>query len=489
MWKLARGDLVTLVELSSTQFGRLNGPRNYHIFSKFYVPPRALPTLAGVLMADGWQNVQMFSTEIHGENGKFSHQDEKIIYRSKAVLYSTITPTLRQTYESADRYKKENPDGIAIGGGMGVSYDLEEALKHFDIVVRGEGEETIRELINRLTKDRNNLEGIAGIALPNGGEPKLRELLTEEQLGNIPLPYYDEAISKKVRSGTIEQERGCPFNCNFCLVSQTYGNTARFVPNQKIEKLLKQLKEKGMGNSIFYTGDNFAGTNEDAKKALSMLEAIKQSKYHSKSGIIQVSATAAKHPEVLQAMRDAGISSVCVGFESPNPESLAAMGKPASPELNTSAALTFRKFGLWVHGMMIIGTDADNEKTIKETLRWAEEYTDSAQFFAPVPLPGTPYYEQMEREDRIITRDWNLYDGLNCVIEPAQLPPHRLQELVIELHEKYYSPRYSLRRLPRAPKKGFALLVMANNTFGDMWKMVDNPQTRQHLEFLKGYKK
>lgn len=78
--------------------------------------------------------------------------------------------------------------------------------------------------------------------------------------------------------------------------------------------------------------------------------------------------------------------------------------------------------------MMMLGGDGDTPKTLKETLTWANQNLDSVQLFSPIPIPGTPFYNKMEEEGRILTKKWYLYDGTHVVVRPENFTPYELQK-------------------------------------------------------------
>ena len=187
-----------------------------------------------------------------------------------------------------------------------------------------------------------------------------------------------------------------------------------------------------MGKTVFLTGDNLAG---NPKKAINMLETIIESNVYQNPRTVQISVSAAKNPKLLKAMGKVGINNLCVGFESITDGGLNDLGKPFSAKQNTEAAKTFRDYGFWVHAMMMVGTDNDTLETVKETVEWAKEYADSVQFFIPVPFKGTRFYDKLEREGRILTRDLSLYDAQHCVIQPKNISQGYYKKLFLRVIE------------------------------------------------------
>ncbi|RMF54704.1 radical SAM protein [Candidatus Woesearchaeota archaeon] len=485
MKALSRKSSITLVELPPTQFGVLNGDPSYDIYSMFRLPPRSLPRLAAVLKRDGWENVEMIHPKFHGTSDRLSEHNWRRIIESDVLAISSITRTSPQSMALADAYRAVNPNGLILAGGMDPSFRLEEWLEHVDIVGIGECEETLPELMGMLISDPGSLEDVDGIAFTRKGniiKTHPRKLLSEETFRKMPLPYYDRVIAQKANVGVVEEERGCPYDCDFCAVTLTYGRRIRFMSAEQLINDIRQLHELGLSKHIFFSGDNLAG---NPNEAISLLEALAQSGVPYGSITAQVSASAARNEKLLKAMKNARVKYLCVGFESIVDEALKHMKKPFSAQQNQEAAKVFKGYGFWVHAMMMTGTDDDTPETLKATVEWAKQNADTLQLFIKSPLPGTPFWNQMEAEGRILTRDYSLYDGQHCVVRPANFTPYQLQTMVFDGIRDFYSATSSFGRLSRTHDLRKALGIFAYTFFGGVSKVLDSPQTRAHMEFLK----
>jgi radical SAM superfamily enzyme YgiQ (UPF0313 family) len=168
---------------------------------------------------------------------------------------------------------------------------------------------------------------------------------------------------------------------------------------------------------------------------------------------VQIRLDKAKDPDLLTAMRQAGISTVAIGFESPIDEELAAMNKHLRPDDMIALARTYHRFGFLVHGMFIFGYPLkegsldhlpvdDRIKGIKRFIHQAK--IDTIQVLLPVPLPGTELRARLR--DRIYLREdmgWEYYDGNFPLFEPdAPLTPHDMQGAIRRLMSKFYQFKY-----------------------------------------------
>lgn len=487
MEKLTKQSKVTLVELPAYQFGELNGKLCYDEYSYFRLPSRAIHTLEAVLREDEWEDVQSINPLLHGEKGKCSYENFESIINSNVLGISSITRTAPQSFQLAKTYKKFNPKGIVIFGGDHTTAMPYEALENGDIVVLREGEVSFRELMNQLVKDRYGLDDVKGIGFNRNGErifTQERELMIPEELSKMPYPYYDKETKEKVNISVMETTRGCPNKCKFCSVWKNCGGKYRTKTIEYVIKGFKQIQD--MKGGVFITDNNFSANPEYLKD---LSHAIQNEKINRRSFSAQVDIRGSKDNRIESLLR-AGVKFVYVGFESNNNETLEEIGKPFNAKQNEEAARAYNEAGLWVHGMFIIGMK-ETKESLRELLEFAKKYTHSAQFFPLGPAPGTDIRELMEKQDRILSNKWNLYDGHHVLVrsensDPKNLSAYELQLGIQDMYEEYYSLRNSLRRLKNSPNKRVSLgLTLYTTIMRGVKKVVESSQTKSHLEFLK----
>lgn len=485
MRKITLESPVTLIELPPTQYGKLDGDTGYDIFSRFNLVARAIHGLEAILRKLGFKNVQSINPIYHGENGKLSKDNKKRIRDSDAVGISTITRTAPQSLEFLREIKIDSSETLLFSGGPDATYRTEAYLEDGDIVVRGEGERTLEELMKRLLVDSNSLDDIDGLAFKKNGEisvTKDRKLLTPEELSELPLPFYDE-ITRKRAQAVVETSRGCPNNCDFCGVTQFYGGKYRTKSLDYVLEAIRQTQNM-WAKARFFSDDNLAGNQ---KRAIELFKAIEDSGLNNKNSVAQITVEAADNPELLRAMKNANVKAVCVGIESLNDETLVEYRKPYRAEQNKEAIKKLREAGFWVHGMMILGGDGDSLESLDETSEWINRNLDSAQLFSPIPLPGTRFYEKVKKEGRILTEDedYSLYDGQHVVVRPKNISPYQLQMKINEMYKRFYSIGNIVRRFGSSNWKKMAVIVGSYARFEGLKKTIDDPQSRQHLKFLK----
>jgi radical SAM superfamily enzyme YgiQ (UPF0313 family) len=198
---------------------------------------------------------------------------------------------------------------------------------------------------------------------------------------------------------------------------------------------------------VFFYDDNFCGSPTRTKK---LIDYLLTKQVFLPQWSAQVSVRAAQDEEMLALMQRSGCKTVFVGFESINNESLTLLHKHQAVDDIRLAVRRFHKYGMHVHGMFILGADTDTVETIRETARFiGKEHIDSVQLLILVPLPGTQVFQEMEAEERIITRDWSLYDAHHAVFKSKNMSPYTLMDETFKAMSKVYSVRHGLNHLIR----------------------------------------
>ena len=407
-----------------------------HVYQKV-VFPRLGSVLLGTILKKLGYEVKVFIEEI----GKI---DFKQVFDSDLVGISTITPTAPGSYQYARMIKDA---GIpVVMGGTHVTFQPEEALAYADYVVRGEGEETIVELVQCLEKN-GDLSKIKGLSYKDGGKiihNPPREFI--KNLDEIPIPDYSIVNDyKKLGVISVSTSRGCPFNCTFCSVPAFNGKVFRTCSvDRVIEEIDTHLRNLNM-NYLFFTDDIF---NYNKKRTKEILKRMIENKLTPLWGA-QVRHEASRDEEMMELMKKANCDRVFVGFESINPKTLELYNKKECIKNIEDAVKTLHKYRIKVHGMFVLGSDEDNVETIKKTGEFAKKLDiDSVQFMILTPLPGSKFFNSFISENKnFITQDWGVFDGVHAVHQPKKITPYELQIEVYRITKKFYSWASILKRL------------------------------------------
>ncbi|MHB0886447.1 MAG: cobalamin-dependent protein [Bacillota bacterium] len=397
---------------------------NFHVFSMVKLPRLGLPQLGAILTRRGHQ------VEIYLEQSGVVNP--AVLLTADLVGISTTTSTAPEAYRLA-RFVRHHGVPVVLGGPH-VTFQPEEALEAADYVVRGEGEVVFPELVERLSAGRP-VGDLPGLSFIDSGRV-VNNPMPETRVDLATLPPPDLGLIRnlgKLSVVPLMTSRGCPYSCNFCAVTALFGRRYRFAPTEQVLEDLAQYP----GRRIFFYDDNFTA-DVDHSKAL--LEGMLRRGLTPPWWSAQVRVDAAKDPELMDLMARTNCAVVYVGLESVNPEALKAFHKGQKVEDIDRCLAEFHRRRIRVHGMFIFGADEDGPDVGRETVRYARAHRlDTAQFMALTPIPGTPLYDRLAREGRLLTDDWRLYDGLHAVHRPARLAPHEVERCLVRAYSSFYS--------------------------------------------------
>lgn len=402
-----------------------------HVFSHWKLPRLGLPLLGAVLRQEVGIEPTIYFQQI-------SRLDWNDISSSDLVGISSITSTAPEAYRIL-RKVKEYGDIPVVFGGAHPTFLPDEALEAgADFVVRGEGEDTFPELV-RCLNSGGDLSRILGLSFKdadgfrhNPDRPRPRHL--------SDLPWPDLSLIRdfgRCKIIPVMTSRGCPYDCNFCAVTEMFGRRYRFRETEDIIAELKALGEANPKAAFFFYDDNFTANRERTVQLLERMLEEGIDRHWSAQARVDV----ARDPELMDLMKRSGCGMLYLGLESINPETLKEFHKAQTVEDVTLAVQELHKRKIFVHGMFVIGSDADTPATISDTVRYAKKAkVDSVQFMILTPVPGTGLYRELEEQDRIFDHDWERYTGFHPVFYPRNMSPARLQfETMLRAYRKFYS--------------------------------------------------
>jgi radical SAM superfamily enzyme YgiQ (UPF0313 family) len=408
-----------------------------HIFSRVVIP-RLGSVLLGTMLRRQGLEVKVVIEEISAPDYR------SLDFHPDLVCISSITSTIPRAYELADSFRQQGLP-VVLGGAHSSFLPL-EGLEHADYVVCGEGEEALLELVSTL-KEGGDFSAIGNLCYRDGEAVRQNPWRPfVEDLDALPIPDYKLIHGWKARRGqgivSIATSRGCPFNCRFCSVILLFGRKYRCNSGDRV---MAEIRQNGLlGHHIFFCDDNFTANRERIK---TLCERILRENLKIEWSA-QVRVEAANDPELLDLMARSGCFVVFVGLESINPETLKAYNKAQTVEGIRDCVINFHRYGIKVHGMFVFGSEEDHFQVIRDTVTFSRQLDlDSLQYLILTPVPGTPFYQEMEAQNRIICRDWSNYDGHHAVFQPRQFTPYELQLETFRAMKKFYSWASVLKRL------------------------------------------
>lgn len=333
------------------------------------------------------------------------------------VAITVETYTAKRSYEIAQEYRLR--DIPVVMGGFHATLFTSEVKQHADAVVVGEAEITWPQLLNDF--QNGNLQD------------EYRNEHFPETKGILP----DRSIFRKKKYlllGLVESSRGCLYHCEFCSIYGFYNKSYR---NRPVEDIVADIRQSGK-KYFFFVDDNLA---LEKKRTIELCNALKPLKIN---WFGQVSIHISNDDELLHALKESGCVGLLIGFESFNDDNLKLMGKNVNLRYADykKAISRLKAYGLIIYGTFVFGYPKDTVKDFEQVLRFAREnrlYMNA--FNHLVPFPGTPMYERLKRENRLVSDKWWLMDNYkfgDVVFHPGLLSADQLTKLCYQYRLKFF---------------------------------------------------
>lgn len=366
------------------------------------------------------------------------------------VGISLMSQTSLRGYEIANAFKLRGTP--VIFGGIHASARPAEALMYGDAVVIGEAEGGLWEQVLNDVK-RHKLKSYYKL-----------EKLPDLQEHIFPRRDLIKCTSGKFQIAPIESTRGCPYNCNFCTVSRFFGKKQR----HKIIQDIVMDAESCPQQILFFVDDNIA---LDRKFALDLFrEMIPLNKIW----VGQASVNLSKDEELMKMAYKSGCRALLIGFESMMEAGINSYRKTLKTvDENVEAIRRLRHNGIMVMASLVFGLDTDTPEVFEISYEFLTR-SKPAFFQACImtPYPGTPVFDQLKNEGRILTDDWSKFDTKKILISPKNMTVEELRKGYDDIRKSIYGIRSiasrSLPHLLLGPKESllyFSLNKGARNTY------------------------
>ncbi|MFW9968676.1 MAG: B12-binding domain-containing radical SAM protein [Candidatus Odinarchaeota archaeon] len=348
-----------------------------------------------------------------------------------------VCSSIKICNDIAKMIKNLNKNITVVFGGRQPSMMPEKVLEleEVDIVVRGEGEITFRELI--MTGSPENVKGISfksNNTIINNPE---RELIKDLSKLRLPVRNLVEKNSYNLlgmKIDTIQTSRGCPHRCTFCTTPISNNGSWRPIHVDSVIKDLKMISKNKKITDIIILDDNFtASTRRIEELCTKIIKCKKNGEMNDFKFYAQIRVDSIlKSPQMIKKMSEAGFWSVLIGIESVNDETLKNMQKRITFNQVLKAIQILHIYNISVYGSVIIGFDFDasEEDIIKEIDYMKKLDVDILVLNLLTPYPGTPIYNELEEKGLIVTKDWTDYTPFKSVYRTPKLSSEKLQELL-----------------------------------------------------------
>lgn len=346
---------------------------------------------------------------------------------TELVAISVETYTAKRAYQIASEYRKRRVP--VVMGGFHASLCPDEVARYAEAVVCGEAEQLWPQVLD------DARHGTLQKFYRQTGRSSLADMRPDRSIfrGKRYLPI-----------GLVEAGRGCHFKCDFCAV-QTVFNASQ--TRRPVDAILAEIAAVRHERKLFFfVDDNITSNLAEAKEFLRALAPLRV------RWVSQSSINAAHDEEFLELLALSGCQGVLIGFESLNPANLKAMNKSFNTMRGgfAQALANLRRHRIRVYGTFIFGYDGDTPDSFAASVDFAEEHAFYiAAFNHLTPFPGTPLYQRLQAEGRLLYDAWWLderYSYNQIPFRPRGMEPETLRQNCLRARRRFYSWPSILRR-------------------------------------------
>ena len=383
--------------------------------------PMTVPVLASLI-----------PPELNAEVKFYDETVEKVPLDIEADIVSmtAITGTASRAYAYGDYFRKK---GITVFlGGVHPSLKPDEAKEHCDVLFTGLGDYTFPQAL--LDYKNNCLKPVYSD-------------YTSNSIANRPLPRRD--LLKKnsyVTYNTMEAIRGCPHHCSFCAYPAAFGRKILYRPIEDIINEIKTLK----GKEVLFPDVNLISDMDYAKKLFSAMIPLKKYWF----GLTTSAVVLDK--ELMTILEKSGCKGLLIGFESINQDAQKFVNKGVNKTSNYKLLMKqLHDIGITVNGCFAFGGDEDTKDVFEKTVEAVQDLKiDLPRYSIITPFPGTPFYNDLVKQNRIIEFDNAMYDVEHVCFKPKNMTVEELYSGIDWAWKETYKFSNIVERL------GFKLNIM-----------------------------
>jgi radical SAM superfamily enzyme YgiQ (UPF0313 family) len=461
----------TKVLLIAPPWGDIYGSFKHVAKVGVFYPPLGLCYLASYLRDDGCE-VRLMDAEAEGRN-LHGVLDEVRRFQPDVIGIQVVSPLWDVVFEVCKAIKAERDVPIVLGGPhiTIVGTEAFDQNPYFDYGVIGEGEETMRELVQRLRAGQPT-EDVLGIVyrrdghgIRNGERPAPKDLdsyLFPDRTGLLNERYLFSVPGKHGgirRFATITSTRGCPFECTFCTEPMIFGRMTRFRSAENVvDEIEDAYRNHGVTHFIFVDDT----LTVEKKRIFAVCDEIERRG-------LKVTFEGWTHAntitdELLQRMQRAGLRRLSFGVEAGNAAILKSLKKGTDHKRILAAFKAAKKAGIETRGSVILGLPGETVATVEESIRFTTSLKelDHCYFNIAMPYPGTEIRElalKGEKGTRLLSQEYSQLrrQGQSVVMEVNDLTTAELLRLQRKAYLKFWlTPRRIWYNIWRAGlKAGF----------------------------------
>jgi radical SAM superfamily enzyme YgiQ (UPF0313 family) len=439
-------------------------------------PPLGLAYMAAVLEQNSFEVkiVDCPVCEIDHEKLKA----ELTSFQPTIVGIGAMTPIIESALKSAHVAKEVCPDAKVVMGGPHATFADKQILsneKNVDVIVRGEGEETLLELAKQ-SPELHKISDIKGITFRKDNQVvQSPDRPFIQNLDALPLPAYKYIPIKRYRITGMKllpiiSSRGCPFQCSFCVASQMFGARYRARSPKNVLNEIEWLKDEYDAEGIAFQDDTLTF---DKKRTVEICDGMIERKLKLPWGCSSRADVVTK--EVLFKMAKAGCDEICFGVESGCQRIRDSLKKRVTTEQCENAVKWAKEAGIFVTVSVILGYPGETRETLQESLDFVRRVEpDDVWLCHATPYLGTELRALVESNGWKMEEDWKLYNTMNPIFEDPSLPAKEIAEMRKTFYNKFYGPRYIVRQTVKGYVKGnmYSKIMARTAVNYNLWRVM-----------------
>ena len=316
---------------------------------------------------------------------------------------TVITGTAKRAYELAARWRAQGK--TVVLGGPHVTLLPDEAAQHADAICTGYAEDSWPQLLRDYAQGRLQARyaQAPNFSLQRDMPFARRELFDARH-------FLTQAV--------FEATRSCSHNCEFCVAPTAWGRKHLQKPVGWVIEDIRRVGQK----KILFVDLNLIANREYARELFTALIPLKVQWFGLSTVLL------AHDTELLELAARSGCKGLLLGLETINPASMGDARKQFNRSVDFKELIgTLHRHGISVQGCFVFGLDHDTPDVFDATVEFAiSAGVDLPRFAVLTPFPGTPLFTRLEREGRILTRDWDLYDAQHVVFQPQGMTVQQL---------------------------------------------------------------
>ncbi|RIX47526.1 MAG: radical SAM protein [Rhodocyclales bacterium GT-UBC] len=336
---------------------------------------------------------------------------------------TVITGTATRAYELAGRFRAEGK--TVVLGGPHVSLMPQEAAAHADAICVGYAEDSWPQLLRDFA---------------NGELQSAYHQAPDFSLNRPDMPYPRRELFEAknfLTQAVFEATRSCVHDCEFCVAPAAWGRQQYQKP---VDWVIEDIRRFGQKELIF-VDLNLISDKHYARELFTKLIPLNVRWFGLSTVLI------AHDREFMELAARSGCKGLLLGLETVTPASLQDAKKRFNASVDFKQVIAdLHRLGISIQGCFVFGLDHDTPDVFETTAEFAiDAGIDLPRFAVLTPFPGTPLYHRLEREGRILTRDWELYDAQHVVFQPRHMSVRELAEG----HERAWKKSYRWSSIAR----------------------------------------